>query len=79
MFSQYFKENRGGDADYRLLDIKELYQAVSKVNEGIIKRIRARSADGDTDRNSVIALDSFAQILTLGDKIGINSVAKSFA
>lgn len=80
LLTQYFKENldEEEEADYRLAHLEELYQAVSEVNVGIINRIRSRPAQGDADRNSIIALDSFAQILSFGDKIGINSVAKSF-
>ncbi len=78
LLTQYFKENSGGEADYSLTHLGELYEEVSKVNEGMIKRIRSRSASGDTDRNSIIALNSFAQILSLGEKVGLNSVAKSF-
>ena len=78
LLTQYFNEAQGEEADYGLARLEELYRAVSEVNAGIINRIRSRSAQGDADRNSIIVLDSFAQILSMGDKIGINSVAKSF-
>jgi hypothetical protein len=78
LLTQYFKEDSGDEADYRLAYLGELYEQVSKVNEGIIQRIRSRSASGDTNANSIITLNSFAQILSLGERIGLNSVAKSF-
>jgi hypothetical protein len=78
LLTQYFKENSGGEADYSLTQLGELYEEVGKVNEGIIKRVRSRSASGDADKNSIIVLNSFAQILSLEEKVGLNSVAKSF-
>ncbi|MBT5156269.1 MAG: hypothetical protein HOM44_19440 [Gammaproteobacteria bacterium] len=78
LLAQYFKENSGGEADYSLAHLGTLYEEVSKVNEGIIKRVHSRSASGDADKNSIIILNSFAQILSLDEKVGLNSVAKSF-
>ena len=78
LLAQYFKENSGGEADYSLTQLGELYEEVGKVNEGIIKRVRSRSASGDADKNSIIVLNRFAQILSLEEKVGLNSVAKSF-
>ncbi|HIL84879.1 MAG TPA: hypothetical protein EYG52_15380 [Pseudomonadales bacterium] len=78
LLAQYFKEGPGGEADYRLAHLGELYEEVSKVNDGIIKRIRSRQESGDTNANSIVILNSFAQILSLENKIGLNFVAKSF-
>lgn len=78
LLTQYFKEGSGGEPDYGLVGLEDLYEQVSKVNKGIIKRIRSRSENGDTNANSIVILNSFAQILSLGGKVGLNSVAKTF-
>jgi hypothetical protein len=78
LLTQYFKEGSGGEPDYKLAGLENLYEQVSKVNLGIIERIRSRSASGDTNANSIVILNSFAQILSLGGKVGLNSVAKTF-
>jgi len=52
----------GGPENCELKKLKEHYAEVSKVNEGILKRIRSVNKK-DADLNALIILDNFAQII----------------
>ena len=75
LLAQFFGE---GEGDYGMEHITDLFQAVSDVNRGIVARLRSANVDGDADKNALITLDSFAQILSLKNKRGIESVAPLF-
>ncbi len=64
LLRQYFVAKKGGQPDFELKKLNELYANVQKVNEGIINRIRS-IATGDADANSLTILNGFAQLLAM--------------
>jgi hypothetical protein len=62
LLKQYFVAKKGGQPDYDLTDLQKLYDALEEVNRGMAERIRSMS-DEDAEANSIVILDTFAQIL----------------
>ena len=53
------------------------FEQISKVNQGIIKRIRSLKG-GDANKNAVIALDNFASLLPMEISSGLSDIKKFF-
>jgi len=62
LMAQYFLMRKGDKPDWELKHFAEVYQAVSKVNEGFSKRVAHASIE-DASVNAVIILSSFGQAL----------------
>jgi hypothetical protein len=63
LLKQYFVAKNGGKPDYDLKDLQKRYAAVEGVNLAMADRIRSMS-DADAEANSIVILDTFAQILS---------------
>lgn len=77
LIQQYFKLKAGKEPDWELKGLVEAYSNISKVNLGIIQRIRAISK-GDADRNAIVILDSFAALLPMELDTGFESLDPIF-
>jgi len=65
LLQQYFKKQNGETYDFEFKNLAQLLDAVNLVNKGIIERIRSLASRGDTDKNAIVILDSFASILSM--------------
>jgi len=63
LLKQYFIAKNGGKPDYDLADLQKRYTAIEGVNLAMADRIRSMS-DADAEANSIVILDTFAQILS---------------
>jgi|ERR1051326_836270 hypothetical protein len=63
LLKQYFIAKNGGKPDYDLTDLQKRYAAIEDVNFAMADRIRSMS-DADAQANSIVILDTFAQILS---------------
>lgn len=63
LLKQYFVAKNGGKPDYDLTELQKRYAAVEEVNLAMADRLRSMS-DEDADANSIVILDTFAQILS---------------
>lgn len=79
LISQYLKlkKNEIEQVDVDLSDLIESYGKVSKVNQGIIQRIRSISK-GDADKNAIVILDGFAALLPMELQTGLEHLSKVF-
>lgn len=77
LLRQFFIAKKGGQPDFALTGLEKSYGAVQSVNAGIIARIRTL-AKGDADMNSVVALDSYGQMLSMQVSDGLSDIEKLF-
>jgi len=63
LLKQYFVAKKGGKPDYDLRELQKFYDALEEVNRGMADRIRSMSEE-DAEANSIVILDTFAQILS---------------
>lgn len=63
LLGEFFVGREGGNPDWELKKLAAMFDAVTLVNQGIIKRIRGLAAGGDANVNSVFILESLAQLL----------------
>lgn len=78
LLSQFFIEKKGGTGDFRLKKIKQHWEQIEKVNEGILDRIKSAS-ELDADRNAIVILNSLAQILNMEIDEDLSSLSNIFA
>jgi hypothetical protein len=64
LLKQAAKETIGKSGDFKLKELTAKYEMVNKVNQGIILRLRSLGG-GDADRNALVILDTFAQLLPM--------------
>lgn len=62
MLSQYFVKNRGGEADFNLEELTNLYHTMQEVNLAMAKRVRSASKT-DSSVNAIVLLDMYARAL----------------
>jgi hypothetical protein len=63
LLRQYFVAKKGGHPDYDLIELQKHYEALEQVNLGMATRIRSISK-ADAETNSIVILDTFAQMLS---------------
>jgi hypothetical protein len=63
LLRQYFVAKQGGSPDYDLNELKKHYSSLEEVNLGMAARIRSVSK-ADAETNSIVILDTFAQLLS---------------
>ena len=63
MLKQYFVAKNGGTPDYDLTQLQRCYDSLELVNRGMAARIRS-IAQADAETNSIVILDTFAQLLS---------------
>ena len=62
LMAQYFRLRNGAEPDWELKKLRDIYRAVSAVNEGMSRRLVAAS-NKDANVNAVVHLDAFGQML----------------
>lgn len=77
LISQYFEMKKGGNPDWSLNKLVELYKEVSKVNKGMWNRL-SNAAKLDANVNALIILNSFGDALRHSVKTGLDEIAKIF-
>ena len=60
LLAQYFHKKSGGDPDFQLRGLKQIYMNLQKVNRSVAERLRA-AAKTDSSVNAVIMLDMYAK------------------
>jgi hypothetical protein len=64
LLSQYIKMANGGEADWELKKLTEIYKEIEEANQGLAARIRS-VADMDANINALVVLDVFAKQVPL--------------
>ncbi|MFH1020052.1 MAG: hypothetical protein V1782_05495 [Pseudomonadota bacterium] len=62
MLAQYFVKNEGGQADFNLEKLTNLYRTMQEVNLAMAKRVRSASKT-DSSVNAIVLLDMYAKAL----------------
>lgn len=62
MLAQYFVKNGGGQADFNLEKLTNLYRTMQEVNLAMAKRVRSASKT-DSSVNAIVLLDMYAKAL----------------
>lgn len=62
LLAQYFVKNGGGQADFNLERLTDLYRTVQEVNLAMAKRVRSTSKT-DASVNAIVLLDMYAKTL----------------
>jgi len=62
MLSQYFVNKQGGEADFSMAGLEDIYLKIQEVNLGMAKRLR-RAAKTDSPINAIVLLDMYAKAL----------------
>ena len=64
LLSQYIRKSKGGEPDWELKKLLEIYKEIEEVNQGMALRIRS-VADMDANINALVVLDVFAKQIPL--------------
>jgi len=64
LLKQFFNKNDNKFSDFTMEGLKQSYQEVEKVNQGILNRIRAIEDMGEASQNAIITLNTFAQMFS---------------
>lgn len=64
LLRQYFENKNGQAPDLQLNNLNEKYQQVETVNRGILERIQGYT-EKDADKNAIVILNSWAQLLSM--------------
>lgn len=62
MLAQYFVKKEGGQADFNLEELTNLYRTMQEVNLAMAKRVRSASKT-DSSVNAIVLLDMYAKAL----------------
>lgn len=62
LMAQYFVKNAGGQADFNLEKLTDLYRTMQEVNLAMAKRVRSTSKT-DSSINAIVLLDMYAKAL----------------
>ncbi|HLE01543.1 MAG TPA: hypothetical protein VJB59_14865 [Bdellovibrionota bacterium] len=64
LLRQYFRKRAGGEPDILLEELERKYAQIQRVNEGLLSRIRSVVSQGDADKNAILILHAFSQLLS---------------
>jgi len=78
LLAQFFIMRRGGEPDWDLKNLSEIYKAISHVNKGISKRI-SNASNKDANVNAVVILHSVGESLPYVIDSGLNDIEPLFA
>ncbi len=78
LIAQYLEMKKGGQPDWNLEKLVEIYKEVSKVNKGMWNRL-SNAAKLDANVNALIILNSFGDALRHSVKTGLDEIAKIFS
>ena len=62
MLAQYFVRTGGGEADFNLEKLRDLYRTIQEVNQAMATRVRSGSKT-DSSVNAIVLLDMYAKAL----------------
>lgn len=74
---QYFVMRKGGNPDWGLQNLSQIYKAISQVNVGMSERLRHASTE-DASVNAVIILSSFSNIVDYSLENGLDEIEYLF-
>jgi len=77
LLQQYFIQKKGGAPDFSLHHLKKMYADLEKVNVGMLNRIRGIT-NKDADANSILILNSLAQLLAKQISAGLDELEPIF-
>ena len=78
LLSQFFIMRKGGEPDWELKNLAEIYKAISAVNRGISKRI-SNASNKDANVNAVVILHSVGESLPYVIESGLNDIEPLYA
>lgn len=79
LLAQFFIEKRGGQPDWKLQRLTQLYEEIRLVNHHFAKRL-SDASQGDAPINALVILDSFADSITFSvDERMLNDLEQLFA
>lgn len=78
LLAQFFIMRRGGEPDWDMKHLSEIYKAVSLVNQGVSKRI-SNASNKDANVNAVVILHSVGESLPYVIDNGLNDIEPLFA
>ena len=78
MLAQYFVNKEGGQADFNLEKLTNLYQTMQEVNLAMAKRVRSTSKT-DSSLNAIVLLDMYAKALPYVIKQSLDELRYLFA
>ena len=64
LLAQYLRMRKGGQADWKMDELGELYSRIGDINVNIAKKI-ANLEKEDASINAVVVLNNFAQVVSL--------------
>jgi hypothetical protein len=73
LLKQLARASVGETPDFKLEHLTAKYEKVNLVNRGIIERLRSLGG-GDADRNALVILDSYAQLLPLAIEFDMSAL-----
>ncbi|MEK6526388.1 MAG: hypothetical protein AABZ22_05900 [Nitrospirota bacterium] len=74
---QYFVMRKGGNPDWGLQNLSQIYKAISQVNSGMSERLRHASTE-DANVNALIILSSFSNIVDYSLENGLDEIEYLF-
>jgi hypothetical protein len=77
LLGQYFKRQRGEEAELNLDGLREIYDTIHHINMALAKRLRDVSRS-DANLNALVLLDLFAQDLPLSIDSNLNEIEHLF-
>ncbi len=77
LLAQFFKKQKGVEADWDLKELVEIYKDVAKVNKGMWNRLSAASSF-DANVNALIVLNTFGDALRFSIKKGLDDLENLF-
>ena len=62
LLGQYFRKQRGKQADFDLKGLRDIYRNIEEVNKSIAKRLKTATR-ADSSVNAIVLLDTFAKVM----------------
>jgi len=78
LLQQFFNKLDGKNFEFSLNGLKKHYENVEKVNQGILKRIRAIENMGEASQNAIVTLNIFAQMFSFQHQYDLNMLKYIF-
>ena len=78
LLKQYFLKRDNQQYDYSMEGLKKQYEAVEKVNQGLLDRIQSIETEGDASLNAITTLNAFAQMFSLQYELDLASIQYVF-
>ncbi|MBF0451664.1 MAG: hypothetical protein HQK75_13235 [Candidatus Magnetomorum sp.] len=79
LLKQFFQKSNNRFYDFSMDGLKKQYEAVEKVNQGLLERIQSIETEGDASLNAITTLNAFAQMFSLQYELDLASIQHVFA